>query len=188
MLEKSRTAQVILGFLTWGPKSGYDVKKAVGASIGGFWSESFGQIYPALAALAGGGLAVRTDGPRTGRRRQHTYSITDAGRDELRRWLAEPVAMPPPRNELLLKLFFGRPAGRDASIAHVRAFAGEQRALADRYAAIRERLRRLLATLEIIPITYAQFPDFPAVTDHFVVFARNAGYRSVTTQIVDDVW
>lgn len=140
MLAKSRTAQVILGFLTWGPKSGYDVKKAVGASIGGFWSESFGQIYPALAALAGGGLAVRTDGPRTGRRRQHTYSITDAGRDELRRWLAEPVAMPPPRNELLLKLFFGRAAGRDASIAHVRAFAGEQRALADRYAAIRERM------------------------------------------------
>ena len=137
MFSQSRTAQAILGFLTWGPKTGYDVKKAVEASIGNFWSESFGQIYPALARLAERGWAIRVDTPKTGRRPQHAYAITDAGRDELRRWLAEPVAIPRPRNELLLKLFFGRAIDRDTCVGHVRVFAAEQRTLAARYAAIR---------------------------------------------------
>ena len=140
MSTQSRTAQVILGFLTWGPRSGYDVKKVVEASIGPFWSESFGQIYPALARLTEHGWAVRVDGRQAGRRRQHTYAITDAGREELRRWLAESVAVAPPRNELLLKLFFGRAGERTASIAHVRAFAAEQQVRAERLAAIRGRM------------------------------------------------
>ena len=137
MISKRRTSQAILGFLTWGPKTGYELKKVVEASIGNFWSESFGQIYPALARLAECGLAVRVDGPKAGRRPQHAYAITDAGREELRRWLAEPVAMPRPRNELLLKLFFGRAIDRETCIAHLRAFAEGQRRLAARYAAIR---------------------------------------------------
>ena len=140
MSAKSRTAQAILGFLTWGPKSGYDIKKAVEGSIGAFWSESFGQIYPALARLAERGWAVRVDAPPTGRRPQHTYAITDAGREELRGWLAEPVASAPPRNELLLKLFFGRTVDRAACVAHVRAFAAEQETRATRFATIRTRM------------------------------------------------
>jgi len=47
-LRKSRTKYVILGFLTWGPQSGYDIKKHIDQSVVMFWDESFGQLYPEL--------------------------------------------------------------------------------------------------------------------------------------------
>jgi PadR family transcriptional regulator AphA len=49
-------------------------------------------------------------------------------------WLALPFQNDPPRNEFLLKLFFGREAAPGVSIAHVRE--------------LNERNRRTLATLE----------------------------------------
>jgi DNA-binding PadR family transcriptional regulator len=35
------------------PMSGYDIRKTVQESIRFFWSESYGQIYPALKRLGG---------------------------------------------------------------------------------------------------------------------------------------
>jgi len=42
---------VCLGMLTEGEASGYDLKKHFERSVGHFWSESYGRIYPMLAQL-----------------------------------------------------------------------------------------------------------------------------------------
>ncbi len=58
-------------------------------------------MYTTLARLERDGLVTADDGAET----QHIYSITDAGRDEVRSWFTTPVsADAPPRNELAIKL------------------------------------------------------------------------------------
>ena len=45
------TPYAVLGMLSLSPMSGYDIRKESETSIGFFWSESYGQIYPALREL-----------------------------------------------------------------------------------------------------------------------------------------
>jgi DNA-binding PadR family transcriptional regulator len=119
-MPRNRTSYVILGILSIEPnKSGYDIRKAVESSVGYFWSESYGQIYPTLKQLAAEGLVVPSK-PASSPKLRQGYSLTDAGRVCLRDWLATPFQNDPPRNEFLLKLFFGREAAPGVAIAHVR--------------------------------------------------------------------
>jgi DNA-binding PadR family transcriptional regulator len=104
----SRTDIAVLGALSVQPMSGYAVRAAITATLGHFWSESFGQIYPALARLEAAGL-VRAAGD--GRTSGRVFEITAAGLERLRALLAEPDEPAPPRNGLLLRLFFGRLLG-----------------------------------------------------------------------------
>ncbi len=86
------------------PMSGYELRQTIEGSIGNFWSESYGQIYPTLKKLQMEGLVSVAEGDRAGSK---VYSLTHAGRARLLEWL---TVMPRPqveRNELLLKLFFG---------------------------------------------------------------------------------
>jgi DNA-binding PadR family transcriptional regulator len=134
-MSRNRTAYVLLGLLSIEPnKSGYDLRKAVQQSVGYFWSESYGQIYPTLKLLAAEGLIVARDSASAGKKRRQEYSLTDAGRACLREWLALPFQNEPLRNEFLLKLFFGREAAPSVSIDHVLS--------------LQEKNRQMLATLE----------------------------------------
>ena len=102
------TPYAVLGMLSIAPMSGYDIRKESEQSIGYFWSESFGQIYPALRDLRAEGLIRRRPGKSNGNRERQVYEITERGREALEAWRAEPPRETPYRNELLLKLFFGR--------------------------------------------------------------------------------
>ena len=104
--RENRTRWVILGMLSAAPMSGYGLRKAIAGSVGHFWQESFGQLYPALRHLAAEGLVegrATRGGPGRG---GATYHVTPAGRAALAAWLAVPPALEPQRNELLLKVFF----------------------------------------------------------------------------------
>jgi len=103
------TPYALLGLLNLAPMSGYDMRQEIATSIGYFWSESFGQIYPALRDLAAAGL-IRAR-PQTESRERRVYEITAKGRAAMRAWRAEPPRPAPVRNELLLKLFFGSTPG-----------------------------------------------------------------------------
>lgn len=132
---RSQTAYVILGLLSIeGKQSGYDMRKTIQGSVGYFWGESYGQIYPMLRQLTAEGLIEQSG--REGRGGRREYSLTAAGHARLREWLAAPYRMDPPRDEFLLKLFFGREAGPGVSEGHVREF--------------QEKNRRLLAAIEEI--------------------------------------
>lgn len=142
MPAPNRTMYAVLGFLSRREMSGYDLKKAVEASIGNFWKESYGQLYPILKRLSDDGLVKRSDAAGAGKRARHVYSITARGREALRRWLEEPTEPQQLRNELLLKLFFG---GRgDVAWSREQVERTRRRLVSDleRYEAIHERLRR----------------------------------------------
>ena len=114
------TTPAILGLLTWGPMTGYELKSTLESSVSNFWSESFGQIYPELRRLEQTGLVTSTsEGEETGKSRRR-YAITEAGRGALKTWLAEPPKPRPPRSELLLKIFFARQGNIEEIIAHVK--------------------------------------------------------------------
>jgi DNA-binding PadR family transcriptional regulator len=104
-MELSPTAYVILGFLSWNPKSGYDIKRLVDESTRFFWAASYGQIYPELKRLAEAGLIEGAAEPQGGRRRI-VYSLTPEGSARLRDWLEVEPELFEMRDEGLLKLFF----------------------------------------------------------------------------------
>jgi DNA-binding PadR family transcriptional regulator len=102
--------------------SGYDIRQILPESIGHFWSESYGQIYPALKALAAERLVTKKVERRKGKPDRNVYSLTEAGRRRLAAWLEIPIAPEVPRNEMLLKLFFGAHASPRVSREHVKAY------------------------------------------------------------------
>ena len=124
-MREGTTRYVLLGILAEaGPATGYDIRQWIDRAIGHFWSESFGQIYPALKQLADEGLAERAD-ERGGVRDQKSYRITAAGRAALAAWLDKPPRPDVRRSELLLKTFFGRFAGEGALRASLEAARAE---------------------------------------------------------------
>jgi DNA-binding PadR family transcriptional regulator len=141
MSAPNRTRLALLGFLSWGPLSGYRLKQLIEISISNFWSESYGQIYPMLRQLEREGLAkART---AKGGRSRTTYAITETGRAELAHWLAEPTAKRPPRNELLLKLFFGRYARPAELRRQLEEFRAERVAEGARHRGTRKMLESI---------------------------------------------
>jgi PadR family transcriptional regulator, regulatory protein AphA len=126
MVERQGSKYAILGMLSLRPMSGYDIRKTVQESIRFFWSESYGQIYPALKRLEAQKLVERARGAQKGRAGRQVYALTRTGRRELQEWLTRKPQMQPFRNELLLKLFFGRLAPREACQEHLRHFRQRQ--------------------------------------------------------------
>lgn len=132
MGRQNRTEYALLGLLAAGPKSGYDIKQEVEEVLSHFWHESYGHIYPVLKRLHDQDLATRRKEAQEGRPDRYVYTITDEGRRELRRWLAEPVEPRPPRNELLLKLFFGRFADPGTLASVVEEYGDQARTALER--------------------------------------------------------
>jgi len=129
-MKRNQTAFAILGILAiHGNQSGYEVRRTVQTTVGFFWGESYGQIYPTMKRLAAEGLIAEELAASTGKRRRRGYSITASGCEQLRQWLAVPYRNDPPRDEFLMKLFFGHEAAHGVSIAHIRKFQQEHRAL-----------------------------------------------------------
>jgi PadR family transcriptional regulator AphA len=151
MAASNRTHFAILGFLTLGPMSGYDIKKLVEESTRNFWSESFGQIYPALRRLTEEGLIEKAEAPSEGGRPRHVYSINDRGREALAAWLREPTDPPPVRIELLLKLFFGARCDRATNRQQILAYREQMMRDMERYRSITERLHRERADAADLP-------------------------------------
>ena len=137
MARESQTDAVVLAALSIEPMTGYVLRQQVQHNLGHFWSESFGQIYPALARLAEQRLIERThDGG--GRTDSAPYRLTPAGRERLVGLLSAPPTPTTPRNGLLLRLFFGNAIGEEACRALVR----EARAQAESQLAYLEQSRR----------------------------------------------
>jgi DNA-binding PadR family transcriptional regulator len=92
----------LLGLLREGPKSGYDLLQMFKRSLHQTWPATQSQVYTELTKLADAGLLVVTaHGPR-GRKE---YTLTDAGLEELRRWMLETEPDRYPRSEALLRVF-----------------------------------------------------------------------------------
>ena len=126
-MKKSKTRFAVLGILSYGPMSGYDIKKFYAQSVAGFWSESYGQIYPILKRLAQEGLATKSVHKQEGKPDRHIYAITEKGREELQQWLVEPTGRYIGRHETLLKLMFGKQISVADNILQIKRFRDRQR-------------------------------------------------------------
>lgn len=141
MKKENKSRFAILGILSLGPMSGYDIKKTIEKSISNFWNESYGQIYPMLKSLVAEQLAVCSSETRPGKLDRNVYALTERGRKELGNWLSEPVAHQVGRIEILLKLFFGAQIPVSDSRNHVERFRELHLELRKRYEAIEKQLK-----------------------------------------------
>jgi PadR family transcriptional regulator, regulatory protein AphA len=140
MFARNRTAYAILGLLAQQPRSGYDIKKVSEEVLSHFWHESYGHIYPILQRLHRAGLVEKRVETQEGRPDRHVYSVTADGLAELREWLAAPVEVTGPRNELLLKVFFAEQGGPAALRAVLEDYRARQAESLARLRAVVERL------------------------------------------------
>jgi len=143
MSKENKSRYAILGVLSQGPMSGYDIKKFIELSISNFWSESYGQIYPILKQLTEEGLTSSHTEKQEGKPERYIYTLTDKGWDALREWLSEPAEYTVGRIEILLKLFFGRHTTVSTNIEHVQQFRALQVALLHKYAEIEKRINEV---------------------------------------------
>jgi PadR family transcriptional regulator, regulatory protein AphA len=95
-----------------------------------------------LKQLAAAGLVEKKTQRQKGKPDRHVYSLTAEGRARLKDWLKLPVADAVPRNELLLKLFFGAHVSPSVSREHVTAFLETHKKALKTYAAVAKALRR----------------------------------------------
>lgn len=96
----------ILGFLSFVPLSGYDLKKAFDRSVRHFWPANQSQIYRTLAELSDDDLVEKEVIEREERLDMKIYSITPAGRAELQRWLSTPLPEQDDREPFLIQVYF----------------------------------------------------------------------------------
>lgn len=120
MEKKSTSLYALLGVLSLGPHSGYEIKKLIEQSLAHFWQEGYGQIYPNLKRLVELELATVELKRQDGKPDKKVYTITDLGENQLKDWLQTPVEqLPKEKHEILLKLFFGKNVDTLDNIAHV---------------------------------------------------------------------
>ena len=97
---------IILGMLRKNPKSGYDLKRELENVINYFWEADISRIYRSLSEMQKKGwvefeTVVQQDSPN-----KKVYSLTQAGWEELRSWLAEPGKSSGSHNPFLAQLHF----------------------------------------------------------------------------------
>src|SRR6266516_552497 len=129
MAKENKSRYAILGMLTLGPASGYQIKKLMEQSTSNFWSESYGQIYPILKLLTEEGLTTSHTEKQEGKPERNIYTLTRQGKEDLVNWLGEAVEEAPERMELVLKMFFGKLITVRTTIAHIKSFPEIKRRL-----------------------------------------------------------
>ena len=149
--RENRTRYVVLGMLSADPMTGYALRQRIAHTVGHFWQESYGQLYPTLRRLAAERLiearAARGGPGRAGA----TYQVTARGRDALAAWLARPPAVEPVRNELLLKVFFGGAVAPEVTMRNLEAVA----------ARLRAQRQELQAVADVFEAEVGGHPDAP---------------------------
>ena len=84
----------ILGFLSWKPFTGYELKKMFADALSFHWSGNNNQIYGSLIELHKAGAVTIEVRQQAKLPAQKIYSITSQGRSELRAWLLSPPELP----------------------------------------------------------------------------------------------
>ncbi len=98
----------ILGLLAGGPAHGYDLKAAF-EKVAPATSLNFGQVYTTLERLVRDRLVTPEVVTQEKQPQKTVYAVTEAGRRELREWLATPTRHDLDlRNEVFLKLMLAR--------------------------------------------------------------------------------
>jgi DNA-binding PadR family transcriptional regulator len=151
--SRTTTVESLLVMLSLRPMTGYQIRLAIQRTIGNFWQESFGQIYPALRRMEAEGLIQSSGAAENGNGSRRVYSLTEAGQTRLRDWLELPCDRQVMRDELLLKLFAGSKAPAGSLESHVRAYRD----------LVAEDLRRYREVEKRLPEAQSGNPELPYI-------------------------
>lgn len=105
----------ILGLLSYSSMTGYDVMLAFRDSLDFFWSANTSQIYRELQTLKSKGFVVEQIIKQSEKPDKKLFSITEAGREELKVWLRS-SNMGNSNSPLCMKTFFGSELSIDENI------------------------------------------------------------------------
>jgi len=120
--RENKTRYAVLGMLSFGSKSGYEIGKAIQNRTNYFWSESDGQLYPILKQLTEEGLVSCVESVKSpGKRNKKIYEMTEEGQLALLDWLRQPPVTSTVRNEFLLQLFFGHSLSWQENLEKIKA-------------------------------------------------------------------
>lgn len=97
--------EAILGLLAIRPMSGYDISRSYERALQRVWYAPVGQVYPTLRAMQAEGLLDVEVHVQESRPNRKEYRLTEAGREALLAWLAQPPALPFMHHEFISKLF-----------------------------------------------------------------------------------
>ncbi|HEY9666329.1 MAG TPA: PadR family transcriptional regulator [Coleofasciculaceae cyanobacterium] len=110
-------AHTILGLLQQEEMTGYDLKTSCfDRCIAHLWPADQAQIYRTLDKLVEQGWITCTVEIQPNRPNRKVYSVTEAGKAELSRWLQCPQPLPTVREPLLVQLFFAAQLPNEAII------------------------------------------------------------------------
>ena len=136
-VELTTTEAVVLGLLSEGERSGYDLLKRAEGSVAYMWTPAKSHLYAVLPRLVDAGLSRRRNVRQQRRPDKQLYRLTPAGREAVRQWVEH--APPASWDELLLKVFFAKLASRDAVVRQLEDAREEQRAQLAEYEGVRPK-------------------------------------------------
>ncbi|MBS4177668.1 PadR family transcriptional regulator [Lederbergia citrea] len=141
MKSYNDTTYAILGILTTECNSGYAIKQFIDRSLNHFWKISYGQIYPTLKLIVQEGLAEVRTSSNPGKPDRNEYYLTSKGIEALKSWLEQPIEqLPVERNEILLKLFFGRYQAREKTVSLLQDYKQELEGRFQTYVSIEQAI------------------------------------------------
>jgi DNA-binding PadR family transcriptional regulator len=136
------TSYAILGVLAMRPWSAYDLTAYMRTSaIRRYWPRTESRLYAEPKNLVAHGLAEAAK-EYTGKRGRTVYSITDAGRKALTRWLGERAERWETEDEFLLKILLADHGTPEQLLATIRS-AGEE--MLDKLQVVKEISARIVA-------------------------------------------
>ncbi|MFR9799525.1 PadR family transcriptional regulator [Streptomyces sp. MS06] len=131
----------VLAALLEGEASGYELSKIFDVSLANFWPATPQQLYRELERLARQGLIEARVVQQQRRPNKRMFTLTEAGRAELRGFAAEPPRRPAAlRDELLIKIQAMDGADPAATRALIEERMGWAQGRLDRYRRVRARL------------------------------------------------
>lgn len=127
MSHYNPTTYAILGLMTIGCRTGYDMKRMIDTSLAHFWKISYGQIYPTLKKLVDDQLVIREQKIEAKKPERVEYYLTSKGEKVLHNWLQEPVEkFPGEKNEVLLRLFLSADVEKSVTIDQLEKYREAQ--------------------------------------------------------------
>ncbi len=161
----------VLGFLSYQPFTGYELKKMFDTSVRHFWSADQSQIYRTLAKLTDQGLADCVHVEQSDRPDRKVYHITEAGREAFLQWLHGPFPVQDSRSGPLVQVFFLAQLDDEAVIAKFEIAA--------------EIFRTVLARYEQVPQqAEAYIQQVPSPREHyFWMLTLDLGIRTMRANL-----
>jgi PadR family transcriptional regulator AphA len=139
--DLSTTEFAVLGLLSFGPRSGYEMKKAAERGVGYVWTAAKSHVYAVLPRLVEGGYATTRRVTQERRPDKQVYKITRKGERAFKEWLEAPIEEGGARSPFLLKVFFGGLMSKEALVGHIERRRAEVVRTLEEYREIEGRIR-----------------------------------------------